>query len=64
MDPMNGRLIIPSITDTGIEIYHVFYIKSKKVVTFTGSKNDLMKIKYLKFTTAKSAKNWIKSIKK
>jgi len=59
IDPMSGRLISASIDQSGNESYQVCYLKKKKVVCFTGSKNELAKIKYLKFESESNAKNWL-----
>jgi|LauGreDrversion4_2_1035121.scaffolds.fasta_scaffold01792_6 hypothetical protein len=51
---------IQEVTENGETFYAVFYLKKGKIIEFKGSKEELSKLRYLKFSSKQSAEYWLK----
>ena len=59
IDPYTGKQI-QEVTENGETFYAVFYLKKGKIIEFKGSKEELSKLRYLKFSTKQNAEYWLK----
>jgi hypothetical protein len=59
VDLYSTRIIEPLIEKNNIEQYDLYYIKLNKIIHFKGSKSELIRLSYPKFSSNKNAESYL-----